>query len=500
MKLRKLLKKIPIAQVKGSKDVEITGICANSKVVAPGNLFIAKKGSRDDGNRYISDAVESGAVAVLTDIYNPLLDGATQLIVPNVEELEADLATAFYDCPSSSLYMVGVTGTNGKTITTFLIRHLLESSGIPCGLMGTVEYIVGRSHYTATRTTPDVSTNHKLLREMVANGLKAGVMEVTSHGLDQSRVANIDYDVGVFTNFSQDHLDYHGDMESYFEAKAKLFEMLEEGKGSSGKEKQRGAVINGDDSRGASLASRCRVPVLTYGMETPCDLMAKEVELTQEETRFKVTFQGEEVAVRWPHIGRFNVYNFLAACGVGLVRQMPLQEVVKKLQGFVGVRGRLQEVPNELGIRIYVDFAHTDDALENVLQCLREVQTGRILTVFGCGGCRDRSKRPKMARAAEKYSAVTLVTSDNPRKEIPEAICEEVALGFEKPDSHMVEPDRKKAIEKAIQLAEPGDIVLLAGKGHESYQIFAHETIEFDDAKVAHEVCEAQQSATLCRS
>lgn len=497
MKLRKLLKKIPVAQVKGSKDVEITGICANSKVVAPGNLFIAKKGLKDDGNRYIADAVATGAVAVLTDIYDPFLEGVTQVIVPDPRDWEADLATTFYDRASDQLFMVGITGTNGKTITSFLVKHLLDQSEMVCGLMGTVEYIVGRHHYSATHTTPDVSTNHKLLREMVTHGCKAAVMEVTSHGLDQERVANVEFDVAVFTNLTQDHLDYHEDMDAYCDAKARLFSSLGTKLGPKKKKRQAWAVVNHDDPWTFKIVAECSVPVMSYGLGAGADLLASNLTMTPEGTTFTINYQGDSRAVEWPLIGRFNVYNYLAAAGVGLAHGLSLAEVVEKLKNFSGVRGRLQEVTNDLGVKVYVDFAHTDDALSNVLDCLKEIQKGRIITVFGCGGCRDRSKRPKMAQACERFSDLSIVTSDNPRKEIPEAICEEVAAGFKKKAAFRIEPDRRRAIAAALSEASPGDIVLVAGKGHETYQIFAHKTIEFDDVKVCEEELEKLAAARL---
>ncbi|MCB1136888.1 MAG: UDP-N-acetylmuramoyl-L-alanyl-D-glutamate--2,6-diaminopimelate ligase, partial [Chlamydiia bacterium] len=444
----------------------------------------------DDGNRYISEAVNAGCVAVLTDIYDPFLENVTQLISQNVAGLEADLVAQFYGGPSDSLFTVGITGTNGKTITSYLVKHLLEQFDGSVGLVGTVEYIVGRSHYAATRTTPDISTNHKLLREMVMNDCKAAVMEVTSHGLDQGRVANIDFDVAIFTNLSLDHLDYHGDMDAYCAAKAKLFQGL--GKTSSKKvyTGPKFAVVNREDPRSGDIVKDCQATVLWYGFGKECDVRAENVELSHLGTEFDLVYQGQRQAVKWPLIGRFNVYNYLAAASVGICRGWALKDVVKALDSFEGVKGRLQEVPNRLGVQVLVDFAHTDDALRNVLECLTEVQKGRIITVFGCGGCRDRSKRPKMAAAAEKYSSFVIVTSDNPRLEAPEAICAEIAQGFSSKEGYCIEPDRRLAIRKAVEEADLGDIVLIAGKGHECYQVFAHETIEFDDVREAQRICE----------
>jgi UDP-N-acetylmuramoyl-L-alanyl-D-glutamate--2,6-diaminopimelate ligase len=436
-------------------------------------------------------------VAVLADIFDPFLGGVTQLIDPNVKQLEAELAAEFYGHPSKDLFLVGITGTNGKTITSYLVRHLLEQDGVQCGLMGTVEYIVGRSSYAATRTTPDVSTNHKLMREMLTQGCHAAVMEVTSHGLDQDRVAQLDFDVAIFTNLSQDHLDYHGDMDSYLAAKTKLFKQV--GKARKGSPYPKASVVNGDDPRVAEIISASTAPVITYGFGEDVMVRAEALELSQSGTQFRVCYKDETFDVAWPQIGRFYVYNYLAALSVGLLKGLSLEDAVQRLTDFPGVRGRLQAIPNSLGIQVFVDFAHTDDALENVLATLKELKAGRMLTVFGCGGCRDQGKRPKMGAVAEKYSESCFVTSDNPRREEPLAICEEVVRGMRHADKAVIEVDRRAAIQQAIQAAEPGDIVLIAGKGHEAYQVFAHKTVEFDDAAVAQEICEELAKQVLSK-
>lgn len=484
MKLKKLLKDIPIASVKGSREVEITGICANSKLVSPGSLFVAKKGRVDDGNQYISEAVSAGAAAVLTDIYDPSLKNVVQIIHPNAAQIEGAIAAQYYQFPSEQLFMVGITGTNGKTTTAFLIKHLLDKLKLPCGLMGTIEYIIGDHRYHAVRTTPDVHTNHKLLREMCLNGCRAAVMEVTSHAMDQGRVAHIHYDVAIFTNLSLDHLDYHRSMEKYCEAKNLLFRSL-----GTGKKKSAHAVVNVDSPWHKQILEGCKAKLLTYGIENSADLRASNIHMEGKGNHFDVTFGGKTVTFFSPLVGRFNIYNCLAAIAVGMIRGESLETLSQLLPTFPSVAGRLEPVPNNLDIKIYVDFAHSDDALVNVLQCLREFKKGRLITVFGCGGDRDRTKRPKMAQAAEEGSDICIVTSDNPRSENPEAICQEIVAGFKNPKNHLVEPDRYAAIEKAIVLAEPGDMILIAGKGHEKYQIFAHKTIEFDDSKIAAQIC-----------
>lgn len=485
MKLKKLLKGIPDITVKGSKEIEITGLTANSKVVYPGNLFIVKKGGSFDGHDFVSEAVQTGAAAVLTDLFDPTLKSVTQIIHKNPAALEGILASQYYQAPSQELFMVGITGTNGKTTSSYLVRHLLQELGVPCGLLGTIEYLVGPQRYSATHTTTDAITNHKLLREMCLQGCKAAVMEVTSHGLVQGRVAEISYDVALFTNLTQDHLDYHKDMASYCAAKRKLFQQLaRQGKG------PRLAVVNGDDSWTDSLLQGLDLPTLTYGLGRGCEVRADDLKLGAGGTSFTVRHGEERVSVEWKLIGRFNVYNYLGAVAVGLAYGASLKEITEALGTFHAVQGRLEPVENSLGIHLFVDFAHTEDALENTLKTLHEVKEGRLITVFGCGGDRDRGKRPRMAAVAEKYAEFVVVTSDNPRSEDPQEICNEVITGLQNPGEALVEVDRRTAISQAVALAKPNDTVLIAGKGHETYQQFARERIDFDDRIVAKECCD----------
>lgn len=490
MKLRKLLKDIPFQKFKGSKDIEITGVCANSKLVAPGNLFIARKGQVIDGVQYIPEAIAAGAVAVVSDIYDPSFKDVAQIIHPDVASIEGLIAAHYYQFPSDEMYMVGVTGTNGKTTTTFLIKHLLDTLEGPCGLIGTIEYIIGQHRYQATRTTPDVTANHKMLREMINQGCRSAIMEVTSHALDQGRVQNIDYDVAIFSNLTLDHLDYHQTMDNYCAAKNKLFKGHDPSRKKKNKGSSKIAVVNADSLWMPRIIEGCKAPVLTYGMLDDADLKASNVQLTSSGTHFDLLYQGQKEAFSIPLVGRFNVYNTLAAISVGINRGAPLADIAQILRTAPAVPGRLQAVPNSLGIKIYVDFAHSDDALVNVLECLQELKTARIITLFGCGGDRDQTKRPKMAQAAEEYSDICIVTSDNPRSEDPVEIARQITKGFKHPNKHILEMDRRAAIERAIAMAHPDDIILIAGKGHETYQIFAHKTIEFDDAKVASQCCQ----------
>lgn len=488
MKLKKLLKDIPVKEVKGSKEVEITGICGNSKLVAPGNLFIARRGKSDDGADYIPEAVAAGAAAIVTDIYDPSIKTVTQIIHPEVGQIEALLAAHYYQFASDELFMVGITGTNGKTTTSFMIKHLLDRIVGSCGLIGTIEYIIGQHRYPAIRTTPDVTSNHKMLREMLNQGCRAAVMEVTSHALDQGRTANIEFDIAVFTNLSLDHLDYHQTMENYAQEKNKLFRSLDPATQRK-KAFSKTAIVNVDSPWHIKMLEGCKARIITYGIEGQADVRAEDIKLSSSGTVFKITYKGASEVCHWPLIGRFNVYNCLAAIAVGLARGLPLKEIVSIMQVFPAVPGRLEAVPNDLGLKIYVDFAHSDDALANVLESLQELKTGRIITVFGCGGDRDKSKRSKMGQVCEELSTISIVTSDNPRSEEPDEIIRQIITGFKKRSSFLVEADRRAAIAKAIEIATQEDIILIAGKGHEAYQVFAHKTIEFDDRKVASQLC-----------
>jgi UDP-N-acetylmuramoyl-L-alanyl-D-glutamate--2,6-diaminopimelate ligase len=481
VKLKKLLKDISV-QVKGSKEIEISGITAHSKLVAPGNLFVAKKGLTCDGARFIPDALAAGAVAILTDIYDPFLENVVQLIHPDVPSLECELAKQYYQAADEALLLVGITGTNGKTTCSYLVKHLLEKRGTLCGLIGTIEWIVGKNTLPSMQTTPDVITNHKLFYEMLTHQCKAAVMEVSSHALDQGRVRAIDFDIALFTNLTRDHLDYHKTMEEYAAAKSKLFAMLGAGKV---------AIVNADDAYSPLLLKDCKSRVLTYGIESAADVRATDLVLSAKGVQFVVHYGEEKLSFTSSLIGRFNVYNCLAAIAVGVSQKISLSQVLEALRSFKRVPGRLERVANSRGLNIFVDYAHTDDALKNVLETLKEIKKGRLITVFGCGGGRDPTKRPYMGAVAEQFSDQAIVTSDNPRNEDPSAIIQQILTGIKEVGQIIVEPDRKRAIEQAIRLAQPDDILLIAGKGHETYQILAHQTIDFDDRKIATEACEA---------
>lgn len=481
MKLKNLLENIPGYQLKGSKEIILTGISSHSKQIAPGNLFIAKKGIASDGRLYLNEAVEAGASAIVTDSYETSLQNVVQVIHPNPAAIEAQLASTFFQNPSQELFMVGITGTNGKTTTSYIIKSLLDRIQEPCGVIGSIEYIAGSQRYRSTHATPDVVTNHKLFREMLVQGCTSAVMEVTSHGLDQGRTHLIDFDCAIFTNLTQDHLDYHVTMENYCAAKNKFFRNL-------GRSKW--AIVNHDSPWTSKVIEGCSANILSYGIDVPADVQASNIILDGNGTHVTVSYEGESVDCFWPLVGRFNVSNCLAAIACLLTRNIPLKKIAELMTQLPHVRGRMEAVNNPLGLKIYVDHSHSDDSLSNALGTLKALKnTGRLIVVFGCGGDRDRSKRPKMAQACEQWADISILTSDNPRSEDPEMICEEARKGFTKLNSHQVIVDRRAAIQKAIEIAGGDDLILIAGKGHETKQIFAHHAIEFDDRQVAAECC-----------
>lgn len=480
MKLEVLAKAIQPVAVTGSLDRDVTGICYDSRRATEGCIFVALPGEKTDGSEYADAAVAKGAVAVVGEKPG-MATRATYLQVAKARPALADLAAAFYRNPSHYLKMAGVTGTNGKTTTAFLIKHICDTALLRSGLIGTVRYAVGDRELPATRTTPESADVHELLWMMRSAGCKSCAMEVSSHALVQDRVRGVEFDVAVFTNLTQDHLDFHLTMDAYFDAKARLFERL------PGQTKKEGkAVINLDDRFGARLVDRVgrAIPFFTYGQGVQAQFRASNVRMDFSGTNYALDALGKSYLVKMPLIGAFNVYNSLAAIAAAHVLGVPVRIAVKALAQVPAVPGRMQAVPAKKPFRVFVDYAHTDDALINALKTLRELEPARLIAVFGCGGNRDRAKRPKMAAAVDALADYAIVTSDNPRKEEPMAIIEDITPGFRRLTPEII-VDRKEAIYKAIAMAQPRDIILLAGKGHETYQEFADSTIPFDDAAIA---------------
>jgi UDP-N-acetylmuramoyl-L-alanyl-D-glutamate--2,6-diaminopimelate ligase len=470
-------------RVDGSHDIEITALTHDSRQVVPGALFVAvpsvARGRPQDaagGAHYILEAVERGAAAVITsgDLEVPR---ATMVRVEDPRLALADAAAVFYGHPSLQLQTAGVTGTNGKTTVAFLLKHLLDTAERPCGLIGTVRYVIGPRELPAARTTPEVDDVQHLLREMRDVNCRAAVMEVSSHALEQNRVRHVEFDAAIFTNLTQDHLDYHETMEAYFAAKERLFAQL------AAQPRKRGsAVINVDDRYGRRLVDEfgTRVNTITYGQTPNAMFRATDLRTDLQGTQYSLHAGGKSFLVRLPLFGPFNVYNSLAALAAMQALGHDVRKSVAALKDAPQVPGRLEMVPGPRSFRVFVDYAHTPDALENVLRTLRALEPERLITVFGCGGDRDRVKRGPMGRAAEELSDWCVVTSDNPRREDPEAICSEITAALQG-RHHEVIVDRRAAIRRAVTMAAPGDIVLIAGKGHEDYQEFADRKVPFED-------------------
>lgn len=481
MKLAKLIEPLPDAILSGTGDTDITSLCYDSGQAKPGSLFVALRGQHSDGHLFLEEAVSKGASAVLVEEeYAAPRVGVVR--VANSRQSMAKIAAKLYGNPSLRMKIAGVTGTNGKTTTVFLLKHILDAAFQRAAMIGTVRYEIGERVLPALHTTPESADIQELMASALAAGCRSTVMEVSSHALMQDRVSEIFFDVGVFTNLTQDHLDYHLTMDEYFHAKVRLFTQM-----TTQKSKQGHAVINIDDIYGARLISslKGKLPVTTFGLGATSQFRASSLRTERGKTLFELsTASGRKFLVRMPLVGRFNVYNALGAIAAASVLGVDERTSVKALANAPQVPGRLEAVAVQRNFQVFVDYAHTPDALTNVLRTLREQSPRRIITVFGCGGDRDKAKRPLMARAVEAGSDLAIATSDNPRNEKPEVILSEVVAGFTR-NSHLVIVDRKEAIYQAIHLAEDGDIVLIAGKGHENYQEVGGQKFPFSDAEVA---------------
>ena len=478
MQLQELADSLCPLRIEGSLEREVTGLAYDSRRVLPGMVFVAVPGRRTDGHEFVSDAVDRGACAVVCQRNGLALQKAARIKVADTREALARAAVVFYQNPSTRLRVIGVTGTSGKTIVAFLIKHLLETAGLRCGLIGTIRYEIGDRMIPAQRTTPEALEVQQMLAQMVRAGCQACVMEVSSHALDQKRTVGVEFDLGVFTNLTPDHLDYHGTMEDYFLAKRKLFCALERGGKTSG------AVINLDDPFGTRLARETEAKIrLTYSLLQEATLHARAIQLSRDATRMTVHTPRGQFTCRLPLIGRHNAYNALAAVGAGLFLELPLPVIRKALATAAPVPGRLEPVSAGQPFGAFVDYAHTDDALRNALTALREITPDRLLLTFGCGGNRDAGKRPRMGAVAAELADFTLLTSDNPRRESADQILAQIAAGFGRApgERFRLERDRQRAIDEVLRLARPGDTVLIAGKGHETYQEFADTVVPFDD-------------------
>ncbi len=473
----------------GDQRVSITSLTDDSRKVKPGSLFVAVKGERVDGHEFLDRVVAAGAAALVVE-RSAAVGSIPSVRVQDSRAALGILGSRFYRAPSAALRMIGVTGTNGKTTTTYVVKTMLEAANRQVGLIGTVAYLVGKESIPASHTTPGALELQQLFARMVEAGLDTVVMEVSSHALALDRTAGSEFDVAVFTNLTQDHLDFHVDMERYFQAKLKLF--VELGQAGMHKPRKR-AIVNLDDPWGARIREACRVPVWTYGLHHQTDLRAEDVKLSAAGTIFTLRSPLGSCAIQSRLVGEHNVYNLLAAIGVVLHEGLTLDQVRSAVGAVSNVPGRFERVEAGQDFTVVVDYAHTEDALVRLLTAAQALRTGRIITVFGCGGDRDRTKRPKMGHVAVQYSDVVVLTSDNPRTEDPAAILREVEVGVKEALAGRVHvqyrmiADRRAAIEAAIQEARAGDMVLIAGKGHEDYQIVGTTKHHFDDREVARE-------------
>jgi UDP-N-acetylmuramoyl-L-alanyl-D-glutamate--2,6-diaminopimelate ligase len=491
VRLSDIQRVLPGALRLGEADPEIRGIDYDSREVGPGDLFVCVRGFKTDGRQYLPDAAQRGAAAALLERPAQADCGIPTLVVPSAREAMARAATAFYGYPSRELALVGVTGTNGKTTTTYLVESICRVAGWKTGIIGTVGCRIGSEPLPAERTTPEAPDLQGLLRQMVNAGVRSAAMEVSSHALSLQRTLGCEFDVGVFTNLTQDHFDFHRDIEDYFAAKSMLFQSYPRASG-----KLFTAVINGDDPYGRRLAAMAAGCVVTYGVSSECDLRATDIDATARSLCFTLAAGGERHHVRMRLGGLFNVANALAAAGAARALGLDWPAVARGLGEATGVPGRFESVEAGQDYAVIVDYAHSPDGLENLLRSARALSPRRLLVVFGCGGDRDRTKRPLMGGIAARLADRIFITSDNPRSEEPAAILEEILAGVPERarPATSLDADRRASIHAAVAEAKPGDVVLIAGKGHETYQIFATETIHFDDREVAREAIDRKKN------
>ncbi len=485
--LKELAALVDGAKIIGSGEVEITGIEHDSRKIVAGNLFVCFEGAHFDGHNFINQVAKQGAAAILTtreNIQPPA--GISALVVPEMLSSLAKIVPYFYDYPSQKMRVIGITGTNGKTTTSYMIRSILKEAGKKVGLIGTIQMIIGEETFPIHNTTPNVIDLQHIFAEMLAKNIDTVVMEVSSHALAENRVAGIEFDTAVFTNLTQDHLDYHKTMENYRATKAKLFDIVS----SAGKKSNKTAVINIDDESSVVMIDHAACEKIMYGIEKNADLRAAEVDVHANGMKFKIRGAFGVMDLNLKITGIFNVYNVLAAVGATLAENVFPETIKAALEKFRSVPGRFEKIFADVPFTVIVDYAHTPDGVKNVLETARQIVKNRIITVFGCGGDRDNTKRPIMGRLAAKLSDIVIATSDNPRTENPNKILKEIELGINEEIGGKIYEcivDRRQAIFRAIEIAQAGDIILILGKGHENYQILKDKTIHFDDREVAQE-------------
>ncbi|NVM25597.1 MAG: UDP-N-acetylmuramoyl-L-alanyl-D-glutamate--2,6-diaminopimelate ligase [Desulfobacterales bacterium] len=494
MRLDYLLKGLSVLELHGEGNIDVKGITCDSRAVKKGDLFVAVRGSSQDGHRYLAQAVQRGAHALVVEDVESVFRGATIVRLPDTRAALSELAARFYRYPAKHMTLIGITGTNGKTTTSYLLESILKEAGRKVGVIGSVSYRFKGKSLRASLTTPESADLMRIMREMRDAGVTHVIAEVSSHSLEQGRTRGLNWSRVIFTNFSRDHLEYHSTMEEYFKAKSLLFHSLGEDRNGD----QVKAVINMDDPKGKVLERITKVPVVSYGLEGDCLVRATDIETRQRGVRFRLVTPSGDIPITSPLLGHINIYNILGAAATAFSLNTDLEIIARGVERLTNVPGRLQPVENMRGLSVYVDYAHTPDALEKVLQTLRRVTTGKLITVFGCGGDRDRGKRPDMGRVAGNYSDLAIITSDNPRGEDPAEIADSVELGMKgsglkritlgrsnKERGYEIILDRRMAIRTAINMAKREDIVLIAGKGHEDYQIVGNRKRHFDDVEEA---------------
>jgi len=486
MPVSELLAALPEKTVVGAPPASVRAIRDDSRKVGPGDCFVAVPGLRQDARRFVPEALRRGATLLVTE--PPALPDIriAQILVPSARATLGRIAGAYYEHPSRRLTIVGITGTNGKTTTSYLVEALLQARGLRTGVIGTIQYRVGDRILPAGQTTPDALELQSMLASMYTNGVRGVAMEVSSHALALARVDEVTFDVGVFTNLTQDHLDFHGTLDEYRRAKRRLFELLERST-----KLARAAVVNSDDPSGAEMTRGLALPVVTFGLRPPAAVRAVDWQSSLDGIRLTASTSAGALELRSPLIGEHNVMNVLGAVATGLALGLSPDAIAETLAGVGTVPGRFEQVRSGQPFLVVVDYAHTPDALERVLGTARKLTRGRLGVVFGCGGDRDRGKRPIMGAIAARLADQVWVTSDNPRSEPPEAIIEEVVAGV--PGTRAAggvvrEADRRAAIARALAWAEADDTVVIAGKGHESYQVVGNAVLPFDDRDVARQI------------
>jgi UDP-N-acetylmuramoyl-L-alanyl-D-glutamate--2,6-diaminopimelate ligase len=487
MKLNNLLAGLSVLDFSGNLEEEIQGITYSSKDVKPGFLFAALQGQNSDGFDFIQEAHTKGAQAILSEKARPANFSGIWIHVSDARKALALCSANFYSHPSQKMEVIGITGTNGKTTITYLVEEILKRAKFTPGIIGTITYRGPRMNVTAQRTTPEAPDLQKLMKEMLDQGASHCLMEVSSHALDLKRVWGIQFDVVVFTNLSGDHLDYHHSMDEYFEAKKKLFFLNHH---------KRIAVINTDDPWGQKLIPQVPSGVITYGLQDSAVIRGEKYELDEKGIETEIKYPGGKMQISSSLLGKPNLYNILASIAIAFTLKIFPEFIKEGIANLKVIPGRFERIENSLGLNVFVDYAHTDDALHNLLETFRELNPKRILLVFGAGGGRDKTKRERMGKVAATLADLIFLTSDNPRSEDPMAIIRDVERGIMNAgnESYTVIPDRKEAIEKAVSSGKKGDYILVAGKGHETYQIIKDKIIPFKDAEVIKEILEQMKS------